>query len=228
MPDRFDRQYLEKPPEYFDAARADFVSRLPDSKAANILELGCGAGATGALAIRERKCARYVGIELDERAAAMARSRLTEVIVGNVERMKLPFAERSFDALIMSEVLEHLLDPWATLKELATFLKPGALVMASVPNISHHRIIRDLLKGRFELHDSGVMDRTHLRWFTPKSFAELFEQASIQVDEWGPVGTPSRKYRLFNSLTGGRLRHLITRQISVYAHKENQRPAAGE
>ncbi|MEI9929359.1 MAG: class I SAM-dependent methyltransferase [Rhizomicrobium sp.] len=221
MPDSFDRQYLEKPPEYFGAARADFVARLPGNAEASILELGCGAGATGALAIGERKCARYVGIELDERAAALARGCLSEVIVGNVERMKLPFAEQSFDALIMSEVLEHLLDPWVTLRELATFLKPGALVMASVPNISHHGVIGELLKGNFELADFGVMDRTHLRWFTPRSFRQLFEQAGIHVDEWGPVGAPSRKYRLFNALTGGRLRHLVTRQISLYAHKES-------
>ncbi len=220
MPDRFDRQYLEKPPEYFGAARADFVTLLPADANASILELGCGAGATGALAIAEGKCARYIGIELDERAAALARDRLSEVIVCNVEQAKLPFAERSFDALIMSEVLEHLVDPWTTLGGLATFLKPGALVMASVPNVSHHRIIRELLAGRFELQNSGVMDRTHLRWFTPKSFTQLFEQAGIHVDEWGPVGGPSRKYRLFNSLTGGRLRHLVTQQISIHAHKK--------
>jgi SAM-dependent methyltransferase len=220
VPDSYDRQYVEKPSEYFGAARVDFVARLPDRPHAAILELGCGAGATGALALGGGKCARYVGIELDERAASLARGCLTDVIVGNVERMTLPFAEQSFDALIMSEVLEHLVDPWAALRGLARFLKPGALVMASVPNISHHRVIADLVRGRFELADSGVMDRTHLRWFTPGSFAALFEQAGIRIDEWGPVGTPSRKYRLFNALTGGALRHLVTRQICVYGHKE--------
>src|SRR5262249_34046578 len=111
-------------------------------------------------------------------------------------------------------------DPWATLKELAGFLRPGALVMASVPNISHHRVIRELLKGHFELQDSGVMDRTHLRWFTPKSFIALFAQAGIVVDDSSPVGTPSRKYRLFDGLTAGMLRHLVTRQICVYGRKK--------
>jgi 2-polyprenyl-3-methyl-5-hydroxy-6-metoxy-1,4-benzoquinol methylase len=221
VPDRYDRQYLEKPPEYFGEARFDFVGRLPVRPDASILELGCGAGATGASALSEHKCARYVGIELDERAAELARGRLSEVFVGNVERLKLPFAEQSFDALIMSEVLEHLLDPWTTVRDLAGFLKPGGLVMASVPNISHHRIVRDLLKGRFELRDFGIMDRTHLRWFTPQSFTGLFEQAGIQVDEWGPVNAPSWKSGLFNSLTGGRLRHLTTQQINIYAHKKD-------
>ncbi len=221
MPDRYDQQYREKPLEYFGEARFDFVGRLPDRPDASILELGCGAGATGVLALSRHKCARYVGIELDERAAELAQGRITEVFMGNVEHMKLPFAERSFDALIMSEVLEHLLDPWTTVRELAGFLKPGGLVMASVPNISHHRVVRNLLKGRFELQDFGIMDRTHLRWFTPQSFAGLFEQAGIEVDEWGPVIAPSWKSRLFNSLTGGKLRHLLTQQINIYAHKKD-------
>jgi 2-polyprenyl-3-methyl-5-hydroxy-6-metoxy-1,4-benzoquinol methylase len=219
VPDRFDRQYDAKPAEYFGAARADFVARLPDAPQASVLELGCGAGATGALALAQGKCGRYVGIELDARAASLARTCLTEVIAGNIEQMTLPLSPQSFDALIMSEVLEHLVDPWATLRELALLLKPGARVMASVPNISHHRVIAELIRGRFELADSGVMDRTHLRWFTPESFVALFAQAGIVVDEWGPVGTPSRKYRLFNALTGGALRHLVTRQICVYGHK---------
>jgi SAM-dependent methyltransferase len=220
VPDSYDRQYVEKPAEYFGAARADFVARLPLRPDASILELGCGAGGTGALALASGKCGRYVGIELDERAASLARKCLTDVIVGNIEHMALPFPLQSFDALIMSEVLEHLVDPWSTVGELASFLRPGALVMASVPNIGHHRVVADLIRGRFELTDSGVMDRTHLRWFTPKSFVALFAQAGIVVDEWGPVGTPSRKYRLFNALTGNALRHLVTRQISIVGHKK--------
>jgi 2-polyprenyl-3-methyl-5-hydroxy-6-metoxy-1,4-benzoquinol methylase len=219
MTDNFDQQYAEKPVEYFGAARLDFVERLTDAPDAAVLELGCGGGATGALALARGKCARYVGIELDPRAAQNARGCLTQVLEGNVERMTLDFPPASFDALIMSEVLEHLVDPWAVVKELAIFLKPGAKVMASVPNVAHRRVIAGLIKGHFELTDFGIMDRTHLRWFTPKSFTALFEQAGLTVDDCAPISQPSFKTKLFHRVTGGRFRHLTMSQINLFAHK---------
>ena len=219
--DRCERQYAEKPPAYFGSVRTDFVDRLPDQPSARILEVGCGSGATGALALSRKKCARYVGIELDARAASAARSCLTEVIEGNIEQMELPFREASFDALIMGEVLEHLIDPWATLKRLSRLLRPGALILASVPNISHYRVITELIKGRFDHTDSGIMDRTHLRWFTPKSLAELLEHADFDVVELMQLGAPSLKVRLFNSLTHGVMHHLSMAQISILGRKRH-------
>jgi len=133
--------------------------------------------------------------------------------------MTLDFPPASFVALIMSEVLEHLVDPWAVVKTLARFLKPGAVVMASVPNIAHFRVIAALLKGKFELTDYGIMDRTHLRWFTPSSFSALFEQAGLVVDECAPIGRLSRKAKILRQLTGDRFHHLTMRQINLFAHK---------
>jgi 2-polyprenyl-3-methyl-5-hydroxy-6-metoxy-1,4-benzoquinol methylase len=209
--------YHAKPDAYFEGARADFVARLPDNPEASILEIGCAFGLTGELALARGKCGRYVGVDISEHAAAAASGRLSDVLVGNVETMDLPFAPASLDALIMSEVLEHLIDPWKVLARLRPLLRPGALVMASSPNIAQTRLVLSLLKGRWDLEDRGPMDRTHMRWFTPATYREMFEQAGFRVTESYPLLKPSAKARLANRLAGGRIEHLFWRQICVVA-----------
>lgn len=211
--------YTVKPASYFSNARADFVDRLPRDRSASILEIGCGTGATGALALSERCCSRYVGVELFEKAAAEAREVLTDVVVGNVETLNFTWQPASFDAIILSEVLEHLLQPGDVLKRLAPYVRPGGMLLASSPNISHWRVIRELVMGRFHLTDHGVFDRTHLRWFTPASFAGIIEAAGFAVEEIGPVTAFSPRAELVSKLTAGRLDHLLMSQIAVMAIK---------
>lgn len=212
-----DSYYEEKAPNYFSGVRWDYVNQLPNNPDARILELGCGSGDTGAASLAEGKCGWCSGIELSEQAAKLAREQLSEVVVGNVELIELPWPENSFDALVISEVLEHLVDPWSVLRRLHHVMKPGALVFASSPNISHHKVIRMLLSGKWELKDFGVMDRTHLRWFTPRSYRLMFEECGYQAESVVPVTPMSRKTRAFNALTGGRLQHLFFVQISLRA-----------
>jgi 2-polyprenyl-3-methyl-5-hydroxy-6-metoxy-1,4-benzoquinol methylase len=213
------RIYEEKDSSYFDGARPDFVAALPDNADGRIIEIGCANGGTGHLALRHGKCRSYVGIDIMPEAAEAARRRLSKVLVGDVESMDLPFAPETFDALILSEVLEHLIDPWRALDRLTALLKPGGLVFASSPNVAHHSVVRGLLAGRWELAEHGVMDRTHLRWFTPKSFRAMFEGVGVRVAHIGPVAAPGRRARLVSALTGGRLDHLLIRQICLHGVK---------
>jgi 2-polyprenyl-3-methyl-5-hydroxy-6-metoxy-1,4-benzoquinol methylase len=210
--------YERKPAEYFSGARADWISLLPENLEAKILEIGCGAGGTGALAIHERKCGWFAGIELMESPAKRAREVLSEVLCGNVETIHFPWKEQTFDVLFMSEVLEHLADPWEALRRLKSLLKPGALVFASSPNVAHFSTIKMLLSGRWDLGDWGMRDRTHLRWFTPKSFRDLFQACGFKVDDVRPHVALRWKSRLAVALMLGRGSHLFHQQIDLQAH----------
>ena len=204
---------------YFTNARRDCVRELPPNANARILEIGCGGGGTGALALHDRKCGSYYGVEMFPAAAEMARERLTEVLIGDIEKLDLPWSPESFDALIISEVLEHLADPWATLRKLRGMLRPAGLVFASSPNVSNRKVIAMLMRGEWTLTDSGTMDRTHLRWFTPKTYREMFESCGYCVDSVRELHPLTRKAKALNALTLGRFRHLFVVQIDLRAHR---------
>jgi ubiquinone/menaquinone biosynthesis C-methylase UbiE len=216
---RIGAQYDVKMDGYFAGARQDFVSMLPADRNARVLEIGCGSGDTGALALAQGRAAHYTGVDISAKAAQKAAAVLSEVLIGDVERMPLPWRADSFDALILSEVLEHLVDPWAALDRLRPLLKAGGLALASSPNVSHYSIVANLARGRFELTDFGAMDRTHMRWFTPATYRGLFEGAGFTVEEIAPVTAFAPRTRLLSRLTVGRLDHLFMRQIRLRARK---------
>jgi len=213
--------YSAKVPSYFagvHGARTDYLNELANNRQARILEIGCGDGATGVLALLQGKCGTYCGVELCKNAADKAKDRITEVLVGDIENLELPWPPEYFDAVILSEVLEHLVDPWSVLRKIRPLVKPCARVFASSPNVSHHKVIRMLIAGEWSLTDLGVMDRTHLRWFTPRTYKALFESSGYVVDSVGEVAPLSRKARAISFLSFGRFRHLFVGQVSLRAH----------
>jgi 2-polyprenyl-3-methyl-5-hydroxy-6-metoxy-1,4-benzoquinol methylase len=211
--------YAEKADGYFVGGREDIVALLASNPEQAILELGCGSGGTARTVRAANKAGRYVGIELFEDAAAAAKDVIDEVLVGDVESLDLAPLAGQFDALIASEVLEHLVDPWATVRRLVECLKPGGMVYASSPNIAHWHILKGLIRGRFDYRDAGVMDRTHLRWFTPDAYRAMFEAAGVEVISVGPVRPLSARQRLVNSLTRDRFAHLLMTQIMIVGVK---------
>jgi 2-polyprenyl-3-methyl-5-hydroxy-6-metoxy-1,4-benzoquinol methylase len=214
--------YVSKRADYSDLPRRDYVDALPANPSAAILEVGCCRGATGRLALQSGKCANYVGIEISPSFAEVARKVLTSVYVGNIEQMELPFAPQSFDALILSEVLEHLVDPWAVLSRLVALLKPGGLVMASAPNVASTNVIRALLANKFDYVPEGMMDITHVRWFTPRTFGQMFENAGLEILKLGSPRPLTPRRAILNRLTFGRLNHLFYDHISAICRKPDQ------
>ena len=211
--------YTAKTARYFSGARHDMVVRLSTGQNAHVLEIGCGDGATGAAMLTAGKAEHYTGLELMPEVAEQARARLSEVITANVEHYDLTAFHGRFDALIMSEVIEHLVDPWATLSRLMLCLKPDGEIIASSPNVAHRKVITDLIAGRFEYTPEGVMDRTHLRWFTPRSYRALFEAAGCRDVRVMPIRHPGLLARLFNRLTRDRYMHLSMTQIMIHARR---------
>jgi SAM-dependent methyltransferase len=118
---------------YFAAARREIIDPLPIDRALAILELGCGNGATGALALREGKCGTYVGVEKAGAAAAEARFALTDVYTGDLETLRLPLEPATFDMIICGQALEPLADRKAVLERLVLLLRPGGRLFAAIP-----------------------------------------------------------------------------------------------
>jgi len=173
------RDYDAKPPAYFRNARRDLVAMLPED-AHHVLDVGCGAGELGRLLKIERGCC-VCGIEVSE-AALQAMEHLDEVVHGDVEGVDLSAWAGRFDVIVYADVLEHLYDPWDTLERHRRLLATGGIVVASLPNVQHHSILTGLVRGRWEYRTAGLLDRTHLRFFTRSSVIAMFVRAGYQID----------------------------------------------
>lgn len=162
------------------------VEALVSLNARLVLDVGCSNGVAG-LAIKRRTGAKIVGIEISPEMAAEANTRLDRVIIGDVSEIfnlgvLTPYR---FDSIIFADVLEHLVDPWQVLLQAKQFLSSDGVIIASIPNIRHIDTLYNLfIRGYWPYRDRGIHDRTHLRFFTRKNIAELFEGAGLQIEEW--------------------------------------------
>ena len=147
-----------------------------------ILDVGCGTGNLGAaLKRRENEC---YGITISKSEAELAKSKLTQVIIADIETMQeLPFPEHFFDVVIFADILEHLKNPPHPLQLVKRYLKPQGLMITSIPNIANIRIRLNLLCGRFNYELVGILDNTHLRFFTMKTAKELLISAGYIIQD---------------------------------------------
>jgi SAM-dependent methyltransferase len=173
--------YTEKADAYFDFARTDIAPLLPD-RMNRVLEIGCGAGATMKW-LRTQLTVQYaVGIEVVPEMARRAASVFDVVLSDNVETMELPSG--TFDVIIALDVLEHLVDPWSAVKRLHRILNPGGVIIASIPNIGHYSVsIPLVLRGTWNYAGEGLLDQTHLRFFTRKTAVELLTCSGLAQDK---------------------------------------------
>lgn len=146
-----------------------------------ILEVGCSNGALTEH-LKGRGCS-VVGIEVRPEAAERARAFCEEVVVGDVERMTFPWPARSFDVILLLDVLEHLVDPGAAARRLLPLLRSDGRVLVALPNVAHWSVRFRLLRGRFDYEDSGILDRTHLHLFTIRSARALIAASGLVVLE---------------------------------------------
>ena len=173
---------------YYEFVRPELLALVPNS-AKCVLDVGCGAGRLGE-AIKARQGAKVVGLEFVPAAAQQARGRLDEVFEGDLEKLELPFEEGGFDCVICGDVLEHLREPARFLYQVRRWLKPDACVVASVPNVRHHSVVSALLEGNWSYEPAGLLDETHLRFFTRRDIVDLFECAGFHVAEFRVVPGP--------------------------------------
>lgn len=168
---------------------------------AKVLELGCASGYLSGYMEQALGC-RVTGLEADPAATAIAAGRCSQVFTVDLDSPKALEAATSgapYDVLLAAAVLEHLKYPQRLLQQAHDLLKPGARVIVSLPNIAHWGVRLKLLTGRFDYQDYGVMDRTHLHFYTLPTGRALLEEQGYKVEAIHIAG--SAVQNLLNALS---------------------------
>lgn len=208
--------------QYYTHVRQEIDHLLP-VRVNRMLEIGCGKGDTAAWIRSSRGASQVLGIEIDSAAAEGAAGKIDEVICGNFETMDLPEHYREFDLILCLDVLEHLVDPWHAMQRISQMLLPGGILIISIPNVRYFRVVWSLLaRGRWEYENDGILDRTHLRFFTRRSALELVRGSGLHVTVVSATGLePGRKTRYFDALTLSLLRPFFEYQYLIKAQKSS-------
>jgi 2-polyprenyl-3-methyl-5-hydroxy-6-metoxy-1,4-benzoquinol methylase len=177
--------YLSQP-EYFIQQRLEVVQLITELgiRGTRIIELGCATGATAMHLRRALSPERYVGIEIQPEVAEQARVHISEVHVADLNLatpQALGLETDHFDLLVALDVLEHLYNPWDVLGDYSTMLVPYGHAILSIPNVANLQIIQQLASGRWQYQSSGLLDATHIRFFTRATIEELVTGAGLKV-----------------------------------------------
>ena len=167
--------------EYYTHSRNDVIELInePSDKSLSILEIGCGLGETLARIKYLYPDSELHGIEIAERIASIGNNRF-DIRCGDIEKTDLNNSEK-YDYIIFADVLEHLVNPEALLHKIKPHINDNGYIIASIPNIMNASVIRELLAGNFTYKDAGILDRTHLRFFTLNEIKRLFERTDYRI-----------------------------------------------
>jgi glycosyltransferase involved in cell wall biosynthesis len=205
-------------PSYPDQANNDLLERIP-LDASIVLDVGCNSGGLGAAYRRLNPRARLLGIERNQAAAALAAQRLDQVAVVDVEQDPMPFTlDRPIDCIVYGDILEHLRDPWPVLRRHAEALSDDGTMLICVPNMQHWSFADRLLRGTWKYEQAGLLDETHLRWFSLDTMREGLEKVGLVPHDVAPRASNLAKAQEFANTIAPALTGLGV-DPSAYAHR---------
>ncbi|MGG5255315.1 glycosyltransferase, partial [Neobacillus sp. SM06] len=189
-----ERKFIKKwgfNPGYSTFIRNEIINLIeePAEKNINVLEVGCACGATLLKIKNKYKNAEIHGIELNENAANIAKL-YANVTDQNIENAELQFKQNYFDYIIFADVLEHLFDPWKVLKEIKKYLNADGKILISIPNVMHFSLLKQVINGKWTYSESGLLDRTHVRFFTLHEIIKALEDAGYKNVEYQMITVP--------------------------------------
>jgi 2-polyprenyl-3-methyl-5-hydroxy-6-metoxy-1,4-benzoquinol methylase len=192
-----------KPEHYYQNPREDMLDFIPKGMK-KTLEFGCGQGNFSAL-LKDRLGAETWAVEIDEESARQASGKLHKVINADAYKAIDELPEKYFDCIICFDFLEHLVDPYTLLTLLKTKLATGGVIITSIPNIRYYTVFKNfVLHGNWDYTSQGIMDKTHLRFFTYKSIVKTFKELGFEIVLMkGIHPTSSLTCKIFQLLTFG-------------------------
>jgi methionine biosynthesis protein MetW len=149
-------------------------------KHSKVLDVGCNTGRLGRKLIEEKGCTVY-GVDISEEVVMEAQKNIDFAAIVDLEREGIPFPDRDFDVIILADILEHLKDPEALLIYLKAFLKDDGEIIISVPNVANIKNRVRLLFGKWNYTEHGILDKTHLRFFTQKTITQLINKVGLNI-----------------------------------------------
>lgn len=201
---------------YFGQRRVEMLPFIP-ATARRVIDVGCGSGAFASQLLGEQR--EVWGIEPANEAASIAATRLDRVICATAEEALKELPLHHFDCIVFNDVLEHLVDPFAFLASIRSRLSATGVVVASIPNVRYFYNLRELLVDRqWKYRNYGILDRTHLRFFTALSMVDMFENAGYRVRQQVGINSyTSWKFKLLEWCTRGHVADMKYEQFACVA-----------
>ena len=204
--------YKKKDQNYFSNIRKEIYSLLPKN-CHNVLDLGCGNGATLGWIKDLKVCNKTYGIDIVQPGPDTHKN-IDQYLNKDLEECDYFFENTKFDLILILDVLEHLVDPDNFIKKVRNSLNDDGIIILCIPNIRHYSILKNIfIEGDFPYNETGILDKTHLRFFTNKSIKRFLNNQNLFIKETlkYPINFPS-KSRILNLLTAGFFSEFFTQQ----------------
>jgi len=183
-------------PDSVNNSWAHLYEYIPENS--RVLDIGCSSGNFGQALIEHKHC-QVVGLDIDEDDVKLAKTRLTEAYICNIETQQLPNLD-TFNVIVMADVIEHLVDPVQALRKVKNLLKDDGRLLFSIPNMAHISIRLMLLEGFFEYTDKWLLDRTHLHYYDEPEVKHVLSEAQFKIEEMHPTTVAYPKEVLTDNL----------------------------